>query len=389
MLQFQSIRVLLSDGKDRQILPMSQALKKLGCTVTTINASRLDNGYASKYPDYKIIDQSTRNNPEKLVEAVERLVKTGRYDIVISTSDLTAELLSQNKKTLEQYAKIAVAEPELFDLAYDKLNTMKICMQHDIPCPKTLTDLHSADDIINGGLLFPIVIKPRKSFGSIGFRRIDSKEKLFNFFSEHSLDLSSYIVQEYIPQNDIQYVCSMFIDQHNEVKSAMVFSKNRWFPLDGGTSTLNISVDRPDIVENCTRLLQTIGWRGCADIDLIQDPRDGKAKILEINPRPSGCVKICYEAGIDLTRQMIEAAYGEEVTEFLAYQKGVRLRCFHTDVLWFLHSKDRLRTSPSWFSFKNTKDQIFSFHDPLPGITYSIQGLLVFQREMKKRKRKY
>jgi D-aspartate ligase len=61
MIPFKSIRVLLADGKDRQTLPMSQALKKLGCKVTTINASKLDNGFASKYPDEKLLEPSTQS----------------------------------------------------------------------------------------------------------------------------------------------------------------------------------------------------------------------------------------------------------------------------------------------------------------------------------------
>ena len=40
-----------------------------------------------------------------------------------------------------------------------------------------------------------------------------------------------------------------------------------------GSSTLNITVEEPEIIENCSRLLKEIGWRGCADIDLIYDPR--------------------------------------------------------------------------------------------------------------------
>lgn len=387
MLDFQNIRVLLADGKDRQVLPMARALKALGCTVTTLNSSRLDNGYASKYPDYKIINRNTADNPVKLVETVEVLLKTGNYDLVIATSDLTAELLSVNKKRLEQYAKVAVPQPELFYIAYDKMNTMRICMENGIPCPKTLVGVPTIDEVLTADLAFPIVIKPRKSFGSIGLQRVDTKEKLVEYFSKNARDVSSFVIQEYIPQTDIQYEAAMFLDNGNNVKSALVFSKNRWFPVDGGSSTLNITVDRPDIVENCTKLLQLIDWRGCADIDLIQDPRDQTAKILEINPRASGSVKICYEAGIDLTRQMIESAFGEEVTFYPKYKKDIRLRCMHTDLLWFIGAKNRWNAKPSWFSFKNTTDQVFSLHDPLPGITYSIQGFLKFRTEMRKRRR--
>lgn len=83
----------------------------------------------------------------------------------------------------------------------------------------------------------------------------------------------------------MQYKCEMFIDRNGEMKGVCVFAKVRWYPIDGGSSTLNETIDRPDIVADCQKLLQEIGWRGYADIDLIEDTRDGKAKIMEINPR--------------------------------------------------------------------------------------------------------
>jgi predicted ATP-grasp superfamily ATP-dependent carboligase len=166
-----------------------------------------------------------------------------------------------------------------------------------------------------------------------------------------------------------------------------VFSKNRWFPIEGGSSTLNITVERPDIIENCTRLLKAIHWRGAADIDLIQDPRDNIAKIMEINPRVSGSVKICFDAGVDMARQMLELAYNEPVTKYDTYKTGRRLRCSQTDLLWFIKSNNRFNASPSWFSLKNTKDQIFSWSDPLPWFSFTAQGLSKYITEMEKRKR--
>ena len=138
------------------------------------------------------------------------------------------------------------------------------------------------------------------------------------------------------------------------------FSKNRWFPVEGGSSTLNITIDRPDIVETCSRLLKTIGWQGCADVDLIQDPRDRIAKVMEINPRVSGSVKICFEAGIDLARQIIEYEFGEEVTKYRDYKLGQRLRCSQTDLLWFLKSPNRFNSNPH--GLVSSKLKIIYFH---------------------------
>mgnify|MGYP004596638583 FL=1 len=133
-------------------------------------------------------------------------------------------------------------------------------------------------------------------------------------------------------------------------------------------------------------MLKLINWRGPADIDLIQDERDGKAKIMEINPRVSGSVKIAFVSGVDQARQMIELLYGKNVTKYEKYKIGQRLRCSQTDLLWFLKSKDRFSSKPSWFSLKNTKDQIFSLSDPLPWFAFSLSGVLKYRKEMEKRK---
>ena len=119
---------------------------------------------------------------------------------------------------------------------------------------------------------------------------------------------------------------------------------------------------------------------------MIQDPRDGVAKVMEINPRVSGSVKICFEAGIDLARQIIEYEFGEEVTEYREYKLGQRLRCSQTDLLWFIKSPNRFKSEPSWFSCKQTKDHTFSIDDPMPWLSFSIQAVLRYKNEMRKRK---
>jgi predicted ATP-grasp superfamily ATP-dependent carboligase len=234
---------------------------------------------------------------------------------------------------------------------------------------------------------YPIVVKPRKGFGAIGFHKIDDENQLKVLCDALKNDVSSYVFQEYIPQTDIQYKIAIFIDELNEIKSACVYAKNRWFPIDGGSSTCNVTVDRPDIVETCTKLLKTMEWRGAADIDLIQDPRDGVAKVMDFNPRISGSVKIAFEAGVDIARQILQLAFDEPVVQCTTYKKNVCLRCIHTDLLWFLKSENRFKTNPSWFSWKNTSDQIWSWRDPLPFFTFSLQAIMKYKREMKKRAR--
>ena len=384
-MDFSKIHVLILEGYARQALPMIKAFRKLGCTVTTLNSSKLDVGYTSRYPNYRIIGTCSRDNYEGTVEQIRQMLKTKKYDLVVPLVDFSAELLSRNYIEFIKYAKLATNPFDTYDLVRDKLKTMQICMENDIPCPKTLTGVNNLEYLKNIDIEYPIVIKPRVGCGAIGFKVIKSYEELQDLVENKKIDLSSYVIQEYIPQTDVQFEAAMFVDDNNEIKSALVFSKNRWFPIEGGSSTLNITVARPDIVGTCSKLLKTIGWRGCADIDLIQDPRDGIAKVMEVNPRVSGSVKICFEAGIDLARQIIEYEFGEEVTEYKEYKLGQRLRCSQTDLLWFIKSPNRFKAKPSWFSCKQTKDHTFSIDDPVPWFSFSIQAFLRYKNEMRKR----
>lgn len=353
--------------------------------MATINSSKLDNGYTSKYPDEKIIDKSPKDDTDGRLNTIKNLIFGGKYQIVVPTTDSSAILLSENKKHFSKHAYIAVCDWEAMLIASDKLETMRVCMENNIPCTKTLLDISSIQDVISAKLAYPIVIKPRVSYGAIGFQVIKTESELIKVLHETDQKLEEMVIQEYIPQHDLQYETAIYADENGDIKTSLIFSKNRWFPVKGGSSTLNITVDDDEIRANCIKLMKLIRWKSCADIDLIRDPRDGVAKIMEINPRVSGSVKICFKAGVDMARQILESALNKPVTEYSNYTVGIRLRALHTDLLWFFHSRNRFKAEPSWFSNKNTSEQIFSWDDPFPWFSYTLQAFGKYKKEMNKR----
>lgn len=387
MNDLSGIRVLLVEGFARQVMPMMQALHDLNCHITTLNGSKLDMGYASRYPNKKLLAFWDRNNMQASLASLEKVLQEHEYDVVIPLTDFSATLLSKHKKRLSKYAAMAVNDWGVFQMASDKQNTMQACMENGIPCPRTLINIETVEDVIHAGIAYPFIIKPRVGYGSIGFHCIEDEDQLRTVFDKTTKEHGKLLVQDYIPQTDKQYKAQIFIDGSGIVKSACVFDKTRWYPIDGGSTCCSATVSRADIVDTCNRLLKIIGWRGYADVDLIQDPRDNIAKVMEINPRITASVKVCFAAGVDFARQIVEHETGREVTEYSTYEVGRVLRYMHTDLLWFLQSPDRLRTQPSWFSLKNTTDQIFSKKDPWPWVTYSIQAVRKLAPELQKRKR--
>jgi predicted ATP-grasp superfamily ATP-dependent carboligase len=113
--------------------------------------------------------------------------------------------------------------------------------------------------------------------------------------------------------------------------------------------------------------MKSIGWTGFADFDMIKDPKDGVVKIMELNPRVPACVKSAFESGIDYGTIITEASLGNKPGKFV-YSPGKKLRHIGFECLWFLYSKNRLKSEPNWFRFfdKDLSFQDFDWKDPLP-----------------------
>lgn len=381
---YSKIRVLLIEGRARQIMPLMESMHRLGCHVATFNTSRLDMGWASRFPDEKLLVPCDMNDPDAYWNAVGPILQSGRFDVAIPMFDFSAEILARHKAELQGKIYLAVNDWDVFQFARDKLKTMRVCMENGLPCPKTVLAEDPAA-LASADLQFPVCVKPRSGSSAVGFRMISSPSDLLPVVQATAAKYGPPLVQEYIPQTDLQYKAELFVDKHGDVQSACVFSKVRWYPIDGGSSTLNETVHRPDIVENCAKLLRLIRWRGYADVDLIQDPRDGVAKIMEINPRITGSVKICYSVGVDFSEQILQDYLDVPVTPYLDYPAGRYLRYLHTDILWFLKSPNRFRAKPSWFDFRKSVDQIWSARDPLPWFAYTLASIAKLKHDKQKR----
>ena len=369
-------RVLLVEGGSQQVLPLIRAFRNLQCDVTVYCGSKLDVGYASRYTSHRILNCFDRYKPDETCRGISSAITEGSFDLVIPMSDFAAGILADHKTELSNFAYICVNDYPVFNLAKDKLQTMRICMEEDIPCPKTAM-IEELSEFKTEDWHFPLVIKPRIGYGANGFYVVKDEQELKHVFPAIQKKFGLPLIQEYIPQTSHQYQAEMFMDKDGNCKSFVLMDKLRWYPLNGGPSTINVTVKDEKIKKDCICLLKKMHWRGYASFDLIRDPRDGKAKILEINPRINGTVKICFFAGVNMALQHLQDAFGDHVDEYMDYPEGLYLRYIHKDILWFIKSRDRFRAKPSWFSWKNTTDEIASLKDIKPFFTYSLQ---VFQK---------
>ena len=368
------LRVLILD-QGRQALPFLKALTKAGHEVIIVCSTRLSEGYFSRYPAKRLLWPSYVDDRKSFENKLFEYLINNKVDVTISVGDITSDILSKNKEEILKYTCITQPDYPVFIKAADKLNLMEYCMSNDLPCPKTY-DLNPDTVRRIGELLkFPVIVKPTRGVGAVGLVRFEEPSGLVKQYNVLKEKYGNLIVQEFIGQgNGMQYQAEAFMDEESRMKVCMVIEKPRYFPVSGGTSSANVTIDHPEIRHITRRLLEGLKWKGAADVDYILDPGDNSVKILEINPRVTAGIKIAFAAGIDFADLHLKLARGEKIAEISKYKSGVYCRNFFLEVLWYIYADRNMRknTTPPFFKFfgRNIVDQLFSLDDPFAALGF-------------------
>ena len=388
MKQYSDYSVFVFGAGGRQTLPICKGFYKLGCSVTTYCYSKLDTGFLTRYKTKRILYKKDNSGDLDFFDYGLKLIKTNKYSLVVSVSDMITIYLSRHKSEIENITKVAVNDWDTLQYAINKALTMKACAENHISAPRTIFGDDLLQQVEQTELVFPTVVKPRTGVGSIGFNIFRSKKELLRYLKEYDNANGPLLVQEYITQGKHpQYRADLFRTRNGEFKTVCLGKVTRWYPLDGGSGIFVMSVHDEKIAEECKKLLDAIHWVGYANIDMVYDEKTKSIKILEINGRPGASIKIDYVCGINISQLILENEMGLPVTDMNEYDDGKMISCFLPDLLWFLKSKDRFHTDPSWFKRWGVKDVIFSWDDPLPAAGFLIESVRNFGPAMRKRRR--
>ncbi|SHN01008.1 ATP-grasp domain-containing protein [Polaribacter sp. KT 15] len=370
-------RVLLLDGQTIQSLAIAKALKKNNYNVVLFCDTKTSYGYRTRYADAKVICPSVITNPVEFKSFLIEYLKENIIDVVIPMNDFSASFLSSNKLELLKFTKFIIPDITIFNSGYDKNQLMQICEQHNFPHPKSADLDKVALDVASEKVGFPSLIKPNITTGGRGITLVNSKEELFRIYNSIKEEHGSCHLQQFIKEGGKQFKVQLFVDDKGELLASSVIDKIRFYPEKGGSSCCNKTIEDKSLVNLCYDVLKTIGWVGFADFDLIQDPKTGESKIMEINPRVPACIKSSIVSGIDFATIIANQTLGLELKNYI-YSPNKYLRYFGLDILWFLFSQNRFKTDPNWFKLlsKNTYYQEGSLDDIMPFIYGTVGGFL-------------
>ena len=295
--------------------------------------------------------------------------------VIFPNSDEAVYVLSKNKVVLKNYYRVSTPSWKVIKNVYIKKNTYQLAEKNGIPIPKTYYP-GSLEELTELDLKFPLVVKPsirdhfynkikRKAF------RINNREELSKIYHLVSsvIDPSEVLVQEFITggPNRLFSFCPFFKD--GKVLASIMARRSRQHPMVfGHASTFAELVNIPEMKEISEKFLGLIGYYGIGEIEFMQDPRDGKYKLIELNPRIWGWHTLAIAAGVDLPYLLYQDMIGKrlEMRTSLKELKWVRLT---TDIPTVFSEiiKRNMKISDYIGSMKGKKEfAVFCLDDPLP-----------------------
>lgn len=308
-------------GKNRLVARLSHAA----------NSRLVDRRYyvPSAVQDWRsgTIQRENTEREEAYIRAVERICEDERIDTIFPSWDPKVYLFSKNK---ERFARIGVVIPvpdyETVITPLDKYRTIRAAEQVGFPCPKTYLP-ENQDDLrkIAQELGFPLVIKPRFTSGGRGIEMVKGFAELSQKIRLIIAKQQMPMIQEYIPGQHVQSV-SLLLDKQGELKVASATKEHRnFFRIPQNFSTASESVDPGPYAACAARLVQSLGWWGCVNVQMKIDARDGLGKLMEINPRLGSRRWSRTESGINEALMCVKIARGEAVEAVQSVPVGLML----------------------------------------------------------------
>lgn len=378
-------RVLVTDAQTRNSLAIIRSLGSRNLEVAGGEVTHFATGFFSKYCRRQVVYPDPARYPEKFTDYLLDVVKDGGYQAIFPVTDATVIPIIRDRERFKRYTLVPPPTYEILMKAVDKAQTVRIAQENSIACPETWLVEEIGIEKVKSSFRFPVLIKPRRSFGSRGLALCHSPDELVAMYPQVIAVYGPCLIQEYIPPGGEALGVYLLLNDASELRALTVQRRLRSYPESGGPSTLRETVKAPQLVETALRLLRAMKWSGIAMVEFRIDPRDNQPKLMEVNPRWWGSLQLSILAGVDFPYLLYRMLTEGDIEPVINYQVGVRCRwLLPGDILWFLSNRHKWHNLPGFFRFEKN-DDIISWRDPGPTFGFCLACLrYLIDRDMHK-----
>jgi len=327
--------VLVTDADGNHALAVVRSLGARGLRVAAAGSAWSAKALWSRYCRRRGLYPSPARSVRAFRAALDRMLETLRPAVLMPMDEQTIMALAPERAALEaRVDALPLAAPDALRTAFDKRETVRLAALLDVPVPATVSigDLGELDRV-RSQLTYPVVIKPRTSkrwatpdavvpTGPVEycFRAGELPARYLAVHRRAPLPL----IQEFVPGEGygVSALC-----REGQVRALFAHRRLRMVRPTGSGSALRESVEAPPAMRDAAcRLLEALKWHGVAMVEFKLDPRDGVARLMEINGRFWNSLPLAVAAGMDFPFLLYRLATEGDVPACFDYRVGVRSR---------------------------------------------------------------
>lgn len=311
--------------------------------------------------------------------------------VLFVTTDTFLNFVTKFSDELEPYFLFNLSPPELIDQITDKYSQFLLAGSAAITIPSTFKITSEQElEKVYVEIHFPLLIKAldvnswRKQIGSAakGFvvlNKAELKEKV-TFLLGLRLEV---ILQEIIsgPETNHFKYCT-YIGRDGRILLEFTLRKIHQNPIHYGVGSLVESIDYPELINEGRKLIQNIGYRGVGSAEFKLDQRDGKLKLIELNPRYWQQNSLATACGMNFPLMDYLEVTGQNPKQITEFVKNIKWVNLHMDFNAFIqYRKAGELAYKEWRKSLSGKKvhPDFTWDDPIP-VLYDLEfGLKLFK----------
>ncbi len=332
------MRILTTDGQLRKTLTVVRSLGAAGHEVWVAEDTPIALARFSHWAAGALVSPPL-GDVDRLADWLGQAVRTQGIDLVMPMDDESTEATIHLGSALG--ALSLVPEAEQFWTFRDKERTAHAAARAGVAVPQwhavaSEADLKEALQRWPGGF----ILRPRLGGGGRGVEVVRTWAEARRWVARWAGPSGGMLAQEFIAVA-AKWDVGLLYDQAGTLAASFVQKELRWYPEPFGTSTVQVSSDRPDLVALARQLVEAVGFRGPVEVEFLEEAGSGRLWLAEVNPRYWASLALAVEAGVDFPLLHAELARGARAGAIPSYRPGVACRwSMPADILhWFKHPR--------------------------------------------------
>jgi predicted ATP-grasp superfamily ATP-dependent carboligase len=330
MREGRKLPAVLLGGRETAV-PVCRSLGRAGISVIAIGEPRDPvrySRYCSRYVEVGDCDD---------IESrwLEALLEDPAPGVLVPVSDHGVELVARHREELVARGYVPFEAVDAVSLEMlDKSRSYEIASGAGVPTPRFAIMRTPADiDPALERLAMPCGIKPLE--GHLFRERTGLNEKVIPVEDGKQLarlagpwldaGLGLMATEVIGGSDDRIHALFTYLDENGEPLFAFTNRKLRQDPPHFGVGCYVKHEEEPEVVELGLRFLRAAGLRGVAHVEFKRDPRDGRFKLIECNPRINLSIELLIASGLDLPQLIYRRACREAPPQMTRKRSGLHL----------------------------------------------------------------